>query len=54
VSPDILEEKIREILDYRLDLEDGEMMMPLKRTQIDALLSDIRGLVNDAVSEATQ
>jgi hypothetical protein len=46
---DALDQKIQEILEFDLNLEDdGEMMMPLKRHEIGALWSSIRRLAEDA------
>lgn len=55
MTPDVLETRVREIVEYGLNLDpDGQMMMPLKEHEIAALERSIRDLVVDAVSEATE
>ena len=49
-----LDGKISDLLTARLALEDGEMMMPLKKIEIEDLHDDIRDLVNEAIREATR
>jgi hypothetical protein len=54
VTGEELDRKICELLEVDLNLEDGEMVMPLKRHEIDELHRDIRYLVNDAIREAVR
>jgi hypothetical protein len=49
-----LDHKISELLYEGLRLEGGEMVMPLKRIEIDSLAADIRDLVLESVREAQQ
>lgn len=54
MDPDLLDARIREILEYDLNLEGDEMMMPLKTHEIEALGRSIRDLVDLAVDEASR
>lgn len=51
---DELDRKIRELLNERLGIEDGYMMVALKPIEVDALAADIRDLVLESVREASR
>lgn len=47
--PDEIAAKVRALLDDHLNLERGEMMMPLKVYEIEGLGRSIRNLVDDII-----
>jgi hypothetical protein len=54
VTPEELDSKIHDLVAEGLRLEGGEMMMPLKQSEIDSLHHSIRDLVNEAAREVTR
>lgn len=54
MSPDEIAAKVRALLDDHLNLEHGEMMLPLKTHEIELLGWAICDLVNNAAREATR